>query len=111
MLGGGMRQAGILAAAGIHALEHHVGRLHEDHDKAAELADTFNSIPGLQLAAPPQTNMVILHSEVDVTRLKAFLLQRGIRISGPRWVFHQDISHDDMDQLIAACTEYGNAIV
>ncbi|MEP6388723.1 MAG: low-specificity L-threonine aldolase [Halioglobus sp.] len=110
MLGGGMRQAGILAAAGIHALEHHVGRLHEDHDKAAQLAGALDSMPGLKLAAAPQTNIVMLHPDVDAGMLKEFLLQRGIRISGHRWVFHQDISTADMQELLAACTDYSASI-
>jgi len=109
MLGGGMRQAGILAAAGIHALEHHVGRLQEDHDKAAQLARALDTIEGLTLAAPPQTNIAMLHPDVDAAALQSFLLQRGIRIGGHRWVFHQDISNEDMQQLLTACADFGSA--
>src|SRR5215813_1484124 len=59
MLGGGMRQAGILAAAGSHALKHHIGRLAEDHENASRLAAGFTKHPELTVA-PTQTNMVFV---------------------------------------------------
>ena len=58
-LGGGMRQAGIVAAGAIHALDHHVGRLAEDHEHARTLADAFESVPGLSLeSGAVETNLV-----------------------------------------------------
>jgi threonine aldolase len=58
MLGGGMRQAGVLAAAALHALDHHVERLSEDHVHARQLADGLSRLPGL-ICAPVQTNIVL----------------------------------------------------
>jgi threonine aldolase len=106
MVGGGMRQAGVLAAAGIHALQHHVERLREDHDKAARVAEALAGLPQFELAAPPQTNMVMLAPETDIPPLQHHLAERGIRISGPRWVFHLDVSDDDVTRLIDACRAY-----
>jgi threonine aldolase len=65
MLGGGMRQAGILAAAGIVALESMVDRLKEDHARAKKLADGLRLVPGLVLADMPATNMVFLSLTAD----------------------------------------------
>jgi len=58
MLGGGMRQAGVLAAAALHALDHHVARLTEDHAHARQLAEGLSRLPGL-VCAPVQTNIVL----------------------------------------------------
>src|SRR5438093_13606580 len=58
MLGGGMRQAGILAAAGVYALENMVERLAEDHDNARIAAEGLREIPGIELAPAPQTNLI-----------------------------------------------------
>ena len=67
MLGGGMRQAGILAAAGIVALEQMVDRLGEDHARARRLADGLQQVPGVQLdPGKPATNMVFLSLAADV---------------------------------------------
>lgn len=70
MLGGGMRQVGVLAAAALYALEHHVERLAEDHAMARRLADGLLGIPGL-VVEPPETNMVFV--DVDQARAKALL--------------------------------------
>ncbi|MDP5070867.1 MAG: low-specificity L-threonine aldolase, partial [Congregibacter sp.] len=103
MLGGGMRQAGILAAAGLYALQNNVQRLQHDHDKALRVAAVLSSLPGIELQAPPQTNMVMLAAGTDVAPLQQYLLSAGIKISGTRWVFHQDVSDDDVDRLLDAC--------
>lgn len=60
MFGGNMRQAGILAAAALHALDHHLARLPDDHAAARKLADGLAAIPGVSLAFPVQTNMVFI---------------------------------------------------
>jgi threonine aldolase len=99
VVGGGWRQAGILAAAGIHALEKHVDRLSEDHRRARALADALADVPELQVDSV-ETNMV--WADVDqehVEPLLAFLEERGIRISGRnrlRMVTHLDISDEDV---------------
>ena len=106
MVGGGMRQAGILAAAGLYALEHHIDRLQDDHEKAAWIAEALAELPAFTLAAAPQTNMVMLAPEMDLPALKAHLAERDIIISGGRWVFHLDVSDRDMDRLLEACQTF-----
>ena len=68
MLGGGLRQSGILAAAGLYALDHHVERLADDHARAARLAHGLQGIAGITVAAQ-HTNMVFI--DVDPSRLRA----------------------------------------
>jgi threonine aldolase len=85
MLGGGMRQAGILAAAGIVALESMAGRLAEDHARARQLADGLRTIPGLVLAdGTPATNMVFLSLDpalkADAQAIAARLRSDGILV-------------------------------
>jgi threonine aldolase len=107
-LGGGMRQAGILAAAGIYALTHHVQRLADDHDNAERLA---SGLRGIGLAVePPQTNVVFLDIPAEhVTALSAHLAQRGILASiGPRTrlVTHLDVSREKIEQTVQTFREY-----
>ncbi|MEM6581924.1 MAG: low-specificity L-threonine aldolase [Pseudomonadota bacterium] len=106
MLGGGMRQAGILAAAGLYALKNNVQRLTEDHAKAALVAESLNALPTIQLSEQPQTNMVMLSADMDVHGLEEHLLKHGIRTSGTRWVFHQDVSMGDVERLLSACADF-----
>ncbi|MFW6093120.1 MAG: low-specificity L-threonine aldolase [Pseudomonadota bacterium] len=103
VVGGGMRQAGILAAAGIHALEHHVSRLADDHRKAARLAELVNQrYPG---AARAHTNMVFLDlPEPEIAELRGRLARHEIIIRGARWVTHLDVSFDDVERVGAALT-------
>ncbi len=106
MLGGGMRQAGVLAAAGLYALEHHVARLAEDHARAQRLAEGLARIPGLDVE-PAQTNMVFLN--IAKERADAFarhLKQHGIVTTGLyrlRLVCHLDISDADIERVITVC--------
>ena len=106
MVGGGLRQAGILAAAGLHAFEHHIDRLEEDHAKAARVARELEKLPAFRLAESPQTNMVMLAPDTDIPPLQKHLDERGIKISGARWVFHLDIPTEKIDHLIEACQDY-----
>ncbi len=107
-LGGGMRQAGILAAAGLYALEHHVERLAEDHDNAERLAAGLRAI-GLP-AEQPQTNMVFVDiPETQVTSLAEHLAQRGILASiapRTRLVAHLDVSREKIATTLQAFREY-----
>jgi threonine aldolase len=98
MVGGGMRQAGILAAAGIYALQHHVERLTDDHQNAARLAARVNErYPG---AASHHTNMVFVDlPEAELTALKVKLAAHDVVIRGPRWVLHLDVSADDVERV------------
>ncbi|WP_426190822.1 low-specificity L-threonine aldolase [Massilia sp. DWR3-1-1] len=109
MLGGGMRQSGILAAAGLYALEHNVARLADDHANAARLARGLAAIDGLTVATP-QTN--IFYVEVPpaaVDGLRAALLRQRIRATvgqHTRLVTHINISEADVDQVVAAFAEF-----
>jgi threonine aldolase len=106
MVGGGMRQAGGLAAAGIYALTHQFERLQEDHDKAARVAEALTAMPAFTLAETPQTNMVMLSNRMDIAHLRSYLAEKGINILGARWVFHLDISERDVDYLIDVCRDW-----
>ncbi|MFO0773492.1 MAG: GntG family PLP-dependent aldolase [Nitrospiraceae bacterium] len=105
MYGGAMRQAGILAAAGLYALEHHITRLKDDHDRAKELARALRAIPSVRLDfARIETNIVIFEL-VDEPRssneIVGLLREQGVLISalGPatfRAVTHLDVSAADV---------------
>lgn len=110
MLGGGMRQAGIVAAAGLYALDHHVDRLVEDHANAQLLAQAFAAIEGMKVT-PPQSNVVFVDLEPDTAaRLSTALLRRGIAASfwpggRMRWVTHLDVDRAAVEEAIAAVHE------
>lgn len=113
MVGGGMRQTGVLAAAGIIALEDNISRLAEDHALAAELAKILSQYPALG-AGQSQTNMVFIHPKgLDVPRFIAFMKERGILLSGDygtiRWVTHLDLSQESLRAVDAACAAYFKA--
>lgn len=98
MAGGGMRQAGLLAAAASYALEHHVERLAQDHALAQQMAQGLQGIDGVQVQAP-QTNIVFvdLHGQARARSadLLAYLAQHGIRATGlyrMRFVTHLDVN-------------------
>jgi threonine aldolase len=109
MLGGGMRQAGYLAAAGLYALEHHVARLAEDHDNAAHLADGLARIDSLQVTAQA-TNVVFLNLPAEHAQpLESWLRGRGMLIQGvptARLVTHLDVTREDIDRFVAAVAAY-----
>ncbi|MFM5172322.1 low-specificity L-threonine aldolase [Aeromonas veronii] len=111
MLGGGMRQAGILAQAGLFALEQHVTRLADDHRRAKRLAEGLAALPGIELdLSLVQSNMVFLQlREGESAPLLAFMKERGILFSGYgelRLVTHLQINDDDIEEVIDAFTEY-----
>lgn len=107
-LGGGMRQAGILAAAGLYALKHNVARLAEDHDNAAYLADGLRDL-GLAVVAP-QTNIFYVDIPPrQVAPLKEYLARRGIRAAitaHTRLVTHLDLPRARIDTVLQAFREY-----
>lgn len=109
MLGGGMRQAGVLAAAALHALEHHVDRLADDHARAKRLAAGLAGLPGLTVEAP-QTNIVFADLAGDrAATLMPFLKSRGVLATGLyklRFVTHLDVNDDGVDRAIAAVREH-----
>jgi threonine aldolase len=108
MLGGGMRQAGILAAAGLHALEHHVERLADDHANARRLADGLVRL-GLEVTPRPETNIVMFRG-AEVGTLWGELLQRGVLINPMdqrtfRAVTHLDVTAEDIDDVLGRIGE------
>jgi threonine aldolase len=117
MYGGGMRQAGVLAAAGLHALDHHVDRLAEDHRRARALAEHFDALPGLSVdLASVQTNLVYFQIEKDhplavadsvgAPVLVGRLAAQGIWITGGgtsmRAVTHLDVDDADLERAMEA---------
>ena len=116
MLGGAMRQAGIIAAGGIYALEHHVDRLADDHAKALFLAEELVKIPGVKLVYDPvPTNIVFFDvsgAGLTAPELERGLNARGVRMGGGydgstviRAVTHLDVTRDDCAAAIAAVRE------
>ena len=107
-LGGGMRQAGILAAAGLYALQNHVQRLAEDHDNAEYLAAGLRE-GGLKVSAP-QTNVVYVEVGAEqIKGLKAHLERRGIiAMLAPRTrlMTHMDLPRAKIDAVVRAFREY-----
>ena len=104
MLGGGMRQAGIIAAAGRYALKHHVERLAEDHLRTQQLATALNGLKDLHFdQARVQTNMLFLQSP-QMPALAEYLAERGIAITAigqnTRIVLHMDIDDAALQQII-----------
>ena len=105
MLGGGMRQAGVLAAAALYALDHHIDRLAQDHANAQRLAQGLAGLPGVTVQTP-QTNIVFVDlapekSSGVVERLRA----AGVLCTGLyrlRLVTHLDVSSNDIDTAISA---------
>ena len=105
-----MRQTGILAAAAIHALDHNVARLADDHALAARLADVLAAFPELG-SGPARTNMVFMTPVgTDVDGFRQFLADRGIVVGGRygslRWVTHLDVDDAAVDRVQAACEAY-----
>jgi threonine aldolase len=105
MLGGGMRQAGVIAAAGVFALERMVERLAEDHENARIAGEGLSRIPGVRLAPPPQTNLIYFAvdgwkaSELVDRLAEAGVLcfDEGGRI---RWVTHYGIEREDVEEAV-----------
>ena len=112
VVGGGMRQAGLLAAAGIYALERNVERLAKDHENAKALAAGLSGIDSVKVA-PAQTNMVYMTVETQRSaRLRDFMKERGILISGQgniRLVTHLDVDRQDIDRFVGAVKEFFTA--
>jgi threonine aldolase len=114
MLGGGMRQAGIIAAAGIFALERMIDRLAEDHQTARALAEGLTSIAGLRIRpVARRTNMVFFDVPGGAEAARRFadaLKERGVLVSprGPdsfRAVTHYGVSSTDIDQALTVAAE------
>ena len=112
MLGGGMRQVGLLAAAASHALDHHIDRLAADHALARRLAEGLAAIPALQVVSP-QTNIVFATvNDGRGAELIDHLASRGVLATGLiglRFVTHLDVDAAGIDRAIAATREFFGA--
>lgn len=116
LLGGGMRQAGIIAAGALHALRHHRGRVAEDHVRAATLAERIDGLPGITARA--RTNMVLVGTPAGRAEEYAGAFARhGVRALGSgdrvRLVVHLDITDRDIEEaarsIAEAVTDLGRA--
>ncbi len=109
MLGGGMRQAGFLAAAGIYALDHHVSRLQDDHDNATRLATGLKEIKLLMLTMPDTNILFVDVPLADVAALQTHLDHAGITAivgAHTRLVTHLDVTASDVDRVVDAFTSF-----
>ena len=109
LLGGGMRQAGVLAACGLYALGHNIERLQEDHDNAKTLTDGLSSIDALKIES--ETNMVFVEPKPeDHAAFCEHLAADGIVTGGQspkmRLVTHLDLSSDDIDQVVQSAKSF-----
>ncbi len=111
--GGGWRQAGMLAAAGLHALDHHVQRLADDHARAARLAAQLSEVPGITVLGQ-HTNMVFIDVPAErLAALDAHLREARVRISigylpTLRLVTHLDIDDDGIARTVEALSRFFN---
>jgi threonine aldolase len=116
VMGGGMRQAGFLAAAGIYALDHHIDRLKIDHENARKIAEKLRTISIIEEVLPVESNILIFRLK-DENTAGAFLKtlnENGILAApfGPtniRFVTHLDISEQHMDYLLHFLENFGKA--
>ena len=111
-LGGAMRQSGILAAAGLYALEHNIERLADDHARARRLAKMLSQVPGLA-PVPPDTNILMVdlaRDVIDAPTLVARLKERGVLVTAftsrrVRFVTHMDVDDTGVEQAAKAVGE------
>ena len=108
MLGGGMRQAGVLAAAALYALDHHVDRLADDHARARRLAEALAGLPGVTIdPAGVETNLVVFEIAGAADEWIARFAAAGVLLCAYpgnhiRAALHLDIDDDALDRVIAA---------
>ena len=112
ILGGGLRQSGILAAAGLYALEHNVDRLADDHANARTLAQGLAVLPGLSVTMP-ESNIVFVKVAADLAQPFAeHLAARGIGVTSAygatqqRWVTHLDVDAHAVSAALAAAGDF-----
>ncbi|GIL39473.1 threonine aldolase family protein [Roseiterribacter gracilis] len=110
-MGGAMRQAGILGAAALYALDHNVDRLADDHRAAKALADGLAALPGVRVESA--TNIVffdVTQTGFDAPSFAARMLTRGVRVAAfsadrCRAVTHHDVAFDDMARVVEAARD------
>ena len=114
VMGGGMRQAGILAAAGIYALDHHVERLREDNERARIIGRLLEALPYVTDVRPVQSNILIFDLQPPLTAAAYVekLEKRGIKATafGPqtvRFVTHLDFTEEMLEQVLETLPELG----
>ena len=111
LLGGAMRQSGVLAAAGLYALEHNLGHLHEDHANARRLAEGLAEIGRVKIdTARVQSNLVFFRVDGRTgDEARADMEARGVRLSGSygslRAVTHLDVSGEEIEKAIGSARE------
>jgi len=114
LVGGGMRQSGVLAACGLYALEHNVDRLADDHRNAAELARHLDSIDGISIELDHlHTNMIWMRVDKNGPQpLSEFMLTKGFVMSDPdpqlRLVCHLDFDQSNIAPLVEAFREWAD---
>ena len=112
MLGGGMRQVGVLGAAGLISLREMTKRLEIDHENAKYLADKLHQIKEIEVDYTSlDINMVFIKSTIDFVQLSHYLYEKGIIITGSkgkrtRIAVHNDITRTDIDKLVDLIKEY-----
>ncbi|WP_419904371.1 low-specificity L-threonine aldolase [Kiloniella sp.] len=112
ILGGGMRQVGVLAACGLYALEHNISRLSDDHDNAVRLGEGLSEIPGVAVnLSAVETNMVFLNpGEGHHEALSEYLAENGIligiQIPEIRLVTHLNVNREAIDYFIQKTKDY-----
>ncbi|GIV30144.1 MAG: threonine aldolase [Bacteroidia bacterium] len=111
-MGGGMRQAGILAAAGLYALKHHIDDLKKDHHKARVLEKALRTCSYVESVKPVYTNIVIfdLKKEINPSAFEQVLFNKNIRISAfgkhtIRMVTHRDVTNEETDYVVEVLKE------
>ncbi|HEX5002073.1 MAG TPA: GntG family PLP-dependent aldolase [Bacteroidia bacterium] len=114
VMGGGMRQAGVLAAAGLYALEHNISKLRDDHRRAKELESGLNDLPMVQNVLPVMTNIVVtqLRDDVDLNGFIRDLEEKGIKTVafGPqavRMVTHLDFTDEMLEYALEVFEKIG----
>lgn len=113
LFGGGMRQAGILAAAGLYALQNNIQRLKEDHARARQIADLLPQLPYVESVLPVHTNIVIFNLDAGLISGDAFekkLAEQGVRVSAfgkqtVRMVTHLDFTDAMLEKTLRALHE------
>lgn len=110
MLGGGMRQSGLLAAAGLFAIQENVARLADDHRRARKLAEGLGRHEALRVSVP-ETNILWVDADPDIAeRFDAHLAANGVGVTSgygkQRWVTHLDVSDEDIEGALAVVGDF-----
>lgn len=105
VLGGGMRQAGIIAAGALYAIENNIGRLKDDHKKARTFAGGISKLDFIEVdLSSVQTNIVIFETKIDASKLRSDLEANGVLLTNEgnkmRAVFHMDVSEEQTAEAV-----------